>query len=527
MFRKLILAALVVPLSACQAGIFPSTVTATPTPAAPTLTPTPDAIVITPPLPPQDPASLPQSEIEGLRYYDQPVRIYEAVFDQNNQGFSLITPTGRPDLALKEYIEPNSKAVVGTRIHEEDLRKIFLFEDNPDKDGLYHGQFNGKKIIFSPDLKAVVDEKGRPIFPLVSANGVGFAALFTDGSNLYFGLTDGNYKIIEKFLILDGANRLDALHSLIRYINRGRVLGNDIINQVAYFEFSGRNFVLYDNQGNQLAYIDYFAYDSQFVIGKAPVEATPTPTVDIKDLLELPQGWDNWPQGWEKNLLEVENPSKLILNINESNMPKIILKEEEKISDVLPKLAKIVGSMNPEIPPDQRINADVITTPEDMIPIQYYNEGPLSINPRIYVTELLPVKVIEGDEAYYLIPAFINMQGEDGKIKRIPLFLLTDPEKVKEFTIDFLSNLGFKGLIEKLTPDANPDKNFIIPIISLEKVDPPELKPLFIPSATIKIYEKWMEEGNYEKIMKILENKEYDNLSNIPLLTGFVDRYKP
>jgi hypothetical protein len=161
MFRKLILAALVVPLSACQAGTFAST----PTPAStPTETPisTPTAIAIALPDQPTDINSLPQSEISDLAYYDQTLSISKAAFNRNNQGFSLITD--RPDLALKQYIEPNSLAVVGTRIDEQNLKEMFGLGDNPDNDGLYHGQFNGKEIVFSSDLKAIVDKYGRPIF---------------------------------------------------------------------------------------------------------------------------------------------------------------------------------------------------------------------------------------------------------------------------------------------------------------------------------------------------------------------------
>ncbi len=59
MFRKWTLAALLFPLSSCQAGMFTPTAATTPS----TLTPTPDAIVIPPPLSLQDAASLPPSEI--------------------------------------------------------------------------------------------------------------------------------------------------------------------------------------------------------------------------------------------------------------------------------------------------------------------------------------------------------------------------------------------------------------------------------------------------------------------------------
>lgn len=260
-------------LVSCSAG---AALTATPPPATATSGEAPTAIISSPTvapdiiITPSPGAQQIPSEIQGVNYYSDPtVGIPSPIFRQNNPEYELLYPGQTPSLSLKEYMDPTG--VIGTRISEKDLMEIFGL--SPDKaTGNFNGSWNGMPIAFDPKLKALVDENGKKIFPFVSPNGTRFASLFQDkNGNLFFGLTnaDGSYKILESYKLLGSdANLTDSLHKFIKeQLNRGNTLEQSTINKVASFEFSGRTMILYDANGQAIAYIDYLGKGSTFVLG--------------------------------------------------------------------------------------------------------------------------------------------------------------------------------------------------------------------------------------------------------------------
>ena len=182
------------------------------------------------------------------------------IFAQNNPGYQIIQPPQQAyEVPINKYVNPRTgNTYEGSVIQASYLMELFGTQDTPDKNGLFHGSWNGQAVTFTGDFKFLVTQGGQKI-PLGLPGNWGYTVLFERDGRLFLGSTDGNY-LLQSFMIpLTGVSENEISQKLKEFLSfiAGNSGGVDqtIMNKAADFKFSGQGYlILLDGQGNELAY---------------------------------------------------------------------------------------------------------------------------------------------------------------------------------------------------------------------------------------------------------------------------------